>query len=76
MDLPSFDKFRNSITDERFIELCRRISNTEIIHIADGFTEDNISAFCQELIMFTLKAAFTLQLTFLEEYHEWLRNNL
>lgn len=76
MDLPSFDEFRNSISDERFLEICGQVENTQIIHLVDGFTEENISAFCKELIMFTMKGAFTLQLAFLEEYHEWLRDNL
>lgn len=76
MDLPSFDEFRNSISDERFKELCGRIEDTEVIRIVDGFTPENINAFCDRLISFTLKGAFNLQMAFLEEYHEWLRSNL
>ena len=76
MNLPPFEEFRNSITEERYLELCKQINDTEIIQLVDGFTPENINVFCNQLVMFTLKGALKLQFAFLEEYHEWLLGNL
>ncbi len=76
MDLPPFDEFKSSITDDRFLEICNNLTRTDLINIVGGFTPENISALCKQIIMFSVKASFTLQLSFLEEYHEWLRSNL
>ena len=76
MDLPSFDEFWNSITPDRYDELCAQINGTEIFHLVDGATPENMEAFYNGMINFTVKAAFKLQLAFLAEYHEWLRDNL
>lgn len=76
MDLPSFEEFRAQITAEKYKEICESISDQEIIHLVDGFTPENINAFCEQLVMFTLKAALNLQFAFLKEYHDWLRKHL
>ncbi len=45
MNLPPFEEFRNSITEERYLELCKQINDTEIIQLVDGFTPENINVF-------------------------------
>ena len=76
MDLPSFDEFKSSITPERYMEICHKLDRIEIFQFADGLTPENIGAFCERLMYVTLKSAAVYQLSLLEEYHEWLRENL
>ena len=76
MDLPSFSEFRNTISDERFAEICSKAKGYQRIQIVGGFTDENISAFCSELMVFVLQKSLNVQMALLEEYHEWLRENV
>lgn len=76
MNLPPFYEFKDSITDERFVEICKSVSQMEIIKMVDGMTPENIGVLCERIVMQSIKSAFKLQMSLLEEYHEWLREQI
>lgn len=75
MDFPPFDRFRETLTEERLAEIFSDIHQLEIIEIK-GLTSENISAFISKIRYDTIGASISAAIGLIGAYHEWLSQEL
>ena len=75
MSFPSFNEFRETLTEERLSEIFSDIYQFDIVEIK-GLTPENISAFISKLRYDTIGASISATIDLLEAYHEWLSQEL
>lgn len=75
MDIPNFDEFRSSLTEEKVAEMFSGGIRRHYV-INDLSNPDNVSAFISDFAFQVVSQCSKFTINLLEHYHEWLQEQL
>lgn len=76
MELPDFNVFIESLTDDQIAKINEPLELREFIQIENILDEKNLGAFLSHIMSQVASAILPCCLHLLAAYHEWLSENL